>query len=62
MDGSCMGNHWVLGFALVGKDRLRYPAIMKGLPGQGHELEGAKQLIRELPRILRSYTPELLLY
>lgn len=62
IDGSCMGNHWVLGYAMVGADNLRYPLVVDGLPGKGHELPYAKRLIQRLPSLLGSEKPQLLLY
>jgi hypothetical protein len=47
---------------LIGQDTLRYPVIMQGIPGRGHEAAAAKAMIRQLPQQLGLATPELLLY
>jgi hypothetical protein len=57
IDGSCMGNHWVLACTLVGTDTLRYPVVIESLPGRGHELSYTNKLIPRLHSLLGSATP-----
>lgn len=61
-DGSVMGNHHVVAYALIA-DGGTYPCMIEGTPGRGHELKRAKEMVHRLPaRFPKRHAPQLLLY
>ena len=57
VDGTYMGGHWLVSLTLAG--RIAYPVMVRGCRSQGEELEVARQMMREAPRLLGEAAPQL---